>query len=300
MNRCTEVRTSRRGGAAARRGAARAVNTSTGRRGLDLGQVRVGGRAGRRGTSARPRSRSAMSCSPRRSSGPGHAGPPRRRSSPSSVTSRSSTCWSMVSSTSSRTGGPKRRRSSPFSSAASRFSASSSSTSRSSLRVTRKVWTATHLHAGEQRLEVLGDDVLERHEPLLADGDEPVEDRRHLDPGEVLLAGLRVAHQHGEVERQPGDVGERVRGVDRERGQDREDPLLEQLLAAASAPRGRGRPSARSSMPSSAQRRARSRRGTARRAAASASAVVAQICSSTSRGSSPRAAVRRPRRRSGA
>ena len=60
---------------------------------------------------------------------------------------------------------------------------------------------------------------------------EPAEDRRHLHPREVLLAGLRVAHQHGEVEREPGDVGERVGGVDRQRRQHREDPLLEQPLA---------------------------------------------------------------------
>ena len=57
--------------------------------------------------------------------------------------------------------------------------------------------------------------------------------RRHLDPGEVLLAGLRVAHEHGEVERQPGDVGERVRRVDRQRRQHREDLLREQPRAAA-------------------------------------------------------------------
>ena len=46
----------------------------------------------------------------------------------------------MPSAISRRTGGPKRRRSSSFSIAFSRFSASSSSTSTSSLRVTRNVW----------------------------------------------------------------------------------------------------------------------------------------------------------------
>src|SRR6478672_7244130 len=50
----------------------------------------------------------------------------------------SSTLGSMSSSTSRRIGGPKRRRVSSFSRAVRRFSASSSSTSRSSLRVTRK------------------------------------------------------------------------------------------------------------------------------------------------------------------
>ena len=171
-----------------------------------------------------------MLCSPTRSSGPVS----RKTSSsvmPSSETSSSSTCGAMESSTSSRTGGPKRRRSSSFSSALRRFSASSSSTSRSSLRVTRKLCDLEHLHAGEELLEVLGDDVLERDEALVAQRHEAGEDRRHLDPGEVLLVGLGVAHQHGEVERQPGDVGERVRRVDGERRQHREDPLLEQPLA---------------------------------------------------------------------
>ena len=87
-----------------------------------------------------------------------------------------------------------------------------------------------HLHAREQPLEVLADDVLERHEPLVAQRHEAVEDRRHLDPREVLGAGLGVAHEHGEVEREPGDVGERVGRVDGQRRQHREDPVLEQPL----------------------------------------------------------------------
>ena len=78
---------------------------------------------------------------------------------------------------------------------------------------------------------MLADDVLERHEALVADGDEAVEDRRHLDPGEVLGAGLGVADDDREVERQPGDVGERVGRVDGQRGEDGEDPVLEELLA---------------------------------------------------------------------
>ena len=88
-----------------------------------------------------------------------------------------------------------------------------------------------HLHAGEQPLEVLADDVLERHEALVAEGDEAAERGRHLDPCEVLLAGLGVADQHGHVQREPGDVGERVSRVDGERREDREDALLEEPLA---------------------------------------------------------------------
>ncbi len=88
-----------------------------------------------------------------------------------------------------------------------------------------------HLHAGEEALEVLADDVLERHEPLVAERDEAAEDRRHLHPGEVLLAVLGVAHEHGEVQREAGDVGERVGRVDGKGRQHREDAVLEQPLA---------------------------------------------------------------------
>ncbi len=88
-----------------------------------------------------------------------------------------------------------------------------------------------HLHAREQPLEVLADHVLERHEALVADRHEPAEDRRHLDAREVLLAGARVADQHREVEREPGDVGERVGRVDGQRCEHREHPVAEQPLA---------------------------------------------------------------------
>ncbi len=88
------------------------------------------------------------------------------------------------------------------------------------------------LHAGEQLVEVRGDDVLERDEPgaLPSIGHEPRQQRRHLDPGEVLAAGRAVAHEHREVEREPGDVRERVRRVDRQRGQHRVDPLAEEVV----------------------------------------------------------------------
>ena len=88
-----------------------------------------------------------------------------------------------------------------------------------------------HLHAREEPLEVLADDVLQRHEALVAHGHEPAERRRHLDPREVLLVGLGVAHQHGHVERQARDVGERVGGVDGEGGEHGEHPVPEEPLA---------------------------------------------------------------------
>ena len=57
----------------------------------------------------------------------------------------------------------------------------------------------------------------------LRDDDEARHVVGHLDPGEALHLVVGVAHQHGEVERQAGDVGERVRRVDGQRGEHRED-----------------------------------------------------------------------------
>ena len=57
---------------------------------------------------------------------------------------------------------------------------------------------------------------------------EPGQQRRHLDAGEVPVAADRVAHDDGQVERETRDVRERVRGVDGQRGQHREDLLPEE------------------------------------------------------------------------
>ena len=86
-----------------------------------------------------------------------------------------------------------------------------------------------HLHAGEELAQVGGDQVLERQEPHRR-GSSPVAPRTNRG---TLLGTLtranssgppsRVAHDDGQVQRQPGDVRERVRRVDRERGEHRED-----------------------------------------------------------------------------
>ena len=84
---------------------------------------------------------------------------------------------------------------------------------------------------GNNRSQVRGDHGLERDEPLaVGERDEPREQRRHLHAREPAHAGHRVAHHRREVERQVRDVRERVRGVDRQRGQHREDALVELLL----------------------------------------------------------------------
>jgi hypothetical protein len=88
------------------------------------------------------------------------------------------------------------------------------------------------LHAGEELVQVGGDELLDGQEARAAavvlDGDEARHVVRHLDPGEQLGAAAgRVAQGDGQIQRTARDVGERVRGVDRERGQHREDLLAE-------------------------------------------------------------------------
>ncbi|MDQ0991688.1 hypothetical protein QFZ74_002916 [Streptomyces sp. V3I7] len=85
-----------------------------------------------------------------------------------------------------------------------------------------------HLHAREELLQVRGDDVLQRDVPAGRGLQEAGQQRRHLHAGEVLVAADRVADDDGQVQRQPGDVREGVRGVHGQRGQHREDLLPEQ------------------------------------------------------------------------
>jgi hypothetical protein len=66
------------------------------------------------------------------------------------------------------------------------------------------------------------------HEPLAVGHDhEPGQQGGHLHPCEPPLVGDRVAHDHAQVERQAGDVRERVARVDRQGGEHGEDPPVE-------------------------------------------------------------------------
>ena len=110
------------------------------------------------------------------------------------------------------------------------------------------------VHAREQRGDVRTDHLLDQHEPGVVDADEPRQQRRNLHPREVLPAAFTVAHHDGEVQRQTGDVGERVRRIDRERRQDREDVLLEQRVGPLTLLGRRARRRCTTSMPASLQR----------------------------------------------
>ena len=122
-----------------------------------------------------------------------------------------------------RTTAPKRRLRTSDSTASSRSSASSE-ISVSPSRVRRNDARSTTSISGNSRGRKCADHVFERDEQAaIADRDEPVEALRHLDAREALLAGLRIADEHAEAEREPGDVRERLARADRERRQHRED-----------------------------------------------------------------------------
>ena len=144
-------------------------------------------------------------------------------------------CSVMSSATSSRTGDPKRRRASSRSIACSRSSSRSSSTSKSALRVIRKAWCSTTSMPGNNtpRCAAMSSSI-GRNARTIAVGtsarlhaDEAVDVVGHLHAGEVLATGVGVLHGHREIQAQAADVGERVRGVDRQRGEHREDLLGE-------------------------------------------------------------------------
>ena len=84
--------------------------------------------------------------------------------------------------------------------------------------------------AREEPIEVVGDHLLDRHEAVAGQGDEPRQERRYLDPCELDLVVLGIANDDGEIEREVRDVGERVGGVDRERSEDRKDLVVEALV----------------------------------------------------------------------
>jgi hypothetical protein len=89
-----------------------------------------------------------------------------------------------------------------------------------------------HLHAGEQRAQVVGDDLLQRDEGRAAlERDEARQHLLgHLHPGHRLLLGHGIPEQHHQAEREVGDVREVSAQPDGQRGEHGEDLLPEALI----------------------------------------------------------------------
>jgi len=91
-----------------------------------------------------------------------------------------------------------------------------------------------NLEAGEQGAEMAGDDLFQRDVALaVGHHHEAGQQQRHLHPGEAagLLDG--IVHDDGQVEREVGDVGEGMAGIDGQRREDGEDALGEDLVEVA-------------------------------------------------------------------
>ena len=82
------------------------------------------------------------------------------------------------------------------------------------------------LHAGKQHLQVRGDELFDRQElgldRILRDDNEARDVVGNLHPGEPIGPALEFADEDGQVQRQPGDIGEWVGRVDRQRSEDGE------------------------------------------------------------------------------
>ncbi len=116
-----------------------------------------------------------------------------------------------------------------------------------------------HLHAGEELREVGGDDFFQRDEADLVvvvaqvvrevvaaharrglrdDPDQPGHVLRDLHAGEPVAIPAGVTYSDCKVEGESADVGEGVRRVDRERGEDGEDLLVEVVVQPVLLPVG--------------------------------------------------------------
>ena len=133
----------------------------------------------------------------------------------------------MDSSTSSRTTGAKRCSRSSSAIISTRSSASSS------LRVNDGVACHTErvgghdLHALEERVQVVDDDLFQRHKMERVVQRHPARPAgRHLDAGEARLVADRIAQDDGQAQAQVADKGEGMAGIDGQRRQDRIDLAL--------------------------------------------------------------------------
>ena len=131
---------------------------------------------------------------------------------------------------------------------ASRRSSASSSSSKSASRVTRNGWCARTSMPGKRAssLAAITCSSSTKRSPSGERRRTRGSSGGHLHAREPLVAARRVAHGDREVQRQVRDVGERVRGVDRQRREHREDRVGEQLVEVGAIVGRRGRPSRRS------------------------------------------------------
>src|SRR5579875_3852648 len=151
--------------------------------------------------------------------------------------SRSRTSSPAPGSSSRRTARPKRRRRSSISTATSRSSASPSSGVRSALRVTRNGWWATICMSGKSapRWAAMSCSRGTKRSPT---GRTTKRGRRG---GTLTRAKRRSAltgssTQTPQVEGEAGDIGKGVPRVDRQRGENGEDPLVEHVHQLAAVP----------------------------------------------------------------
>ncbi len=88
-----------------------------------------------------------------------------------------------------------------------------------------------YLHAGEQLVEVGGNELLQGKEALpVGHHHEARQDGRHLHPGEAGGTGVGIPHENRQIEREVADVGERMGGIHRQRSENGEHLLTELLV----------------------------------------------------------------------
>src|ERR1035438_9602722 len=85
-------------------------------------------------------------------------------------------------------------------------------------------------HGREERAEMGGDDLFHQDDPLPVRKDhETGQQGRRLYPGGALVAATRIHHADHQIQREVGDVRERMALVDGERSEYREDLPVEHL-----------------------------------------------------------------------
>ena len=88
-------------------------------------------------------------------------------------------------------------------------------------------------HAGEEHIQVGGDDLFKQNEPARPDLQEARQNLRHLDPGEPLLLVVRVFHADRQRQAEGAYVWEGMARIHRQGRQDRVDLVGEASRSAS-------------------------------------------------------------------